>query len=358
MKIVDENIKKIVKEAKMNWDNIAKPISSLGVMEDDVAKLCGIYGSAKGLRIDKRALVIMCADHGVVAEQVTQTTSEVTRIVAENFTEGKSTVNQMCNYANVDVFTVDIGMDTDYYQENELVTNKVINRKIKRGTNNLAIEDAMSIEECKKAIETGIEIVGALKDKGYKIIATGEMGIGNTTPTSILAGVLLDKSAEEVTGVGAGLSKSGLNKKLLVVKKAIERVKDNYNQDMYKLISAVGGLEIAGMVGIFLGGLRYKLPIIIDGAISSVSALCAVNIDAACADYMIASHVSGEMTGKLALEKIGVSPMIDGGLRLGEGTGAIALMPMLDMAVSIYNNMGTFDNYNIEAYERFEEEAL
>ena len=300
----------------------------------------------------------MCADHGVVAEQVTQTTSEVTRIVAENFTEGKSTVNQMCNYANVDVFTVDIGMDTDYYQENELVTNKVINRKIKRGTNNLAIEDAMSIEECKKAIETGIEIVGALKDKGYKIIATGEMGIGNTTPTSILAGVLLDKSAEEVTGVGAGLSKSGLNKKLLVVKKAIERVKDNYNQDMYKLISAVGGLEIAGMVGLFLGGLRYKLPIIIDGAISSVSALCAVNIDAACADYMIASHVSGEMTGKLALEKIGVSPMIDGGLRLGEGTGAIALMPMLDMAVSIYNNMGTFDNYNIEAYERFEEEAL
>ena len=184
------------------------------------------------------------------------------------------------------------------------------------------------------------------------------MGIGNTTPTSILAGVLLDKSAEEVTGVGAGLSKSGLNKKLLVVKKAIERVKDNYNQDMYKLISAVGGLEIAGMVGLFLGGLRYKLPIIIDGAISSVSALCAVNIDAACADYMIASHVSGEMTGKLALEKIGVSPMIDGGLRLGEGTGAIALMPMLDMAVSIYNNMGTFDNYNIEAYERFEEEAL
>lgn len=343
----------ISQNAKAHWDNIAKPIDSLGLLEDYVVKLCQISGSDKPYELDKKAVVILCGDHGVVTEGVTQTGSEVTRIVSENFAKGNSCVNQMADVAGADVFTIDIGMLGEEYPDKDLKTGAVIDRKIGKGTRNLAVEAAMTREACREAINVGIELVAELKAMGYKIIATGEMGIGNTTPTSALAATFLGLSAHDVVGRGAGLSSEGMTRKLRAVEQAVARVKGNNITDPVEILAQLGGYELAGMVGLFLGGVKHQMPIIIDGAISAVSAMVAGRIDSRVRDYALASHISGEFTGKLALDELGLKAIIDGGLRLGEGSGAVALFPLLDMAMAVYKNMGSFEDYDIEAYERF-----
>lgn len=341
--------------AKAHWDSIAKPIDSLGLLEDLTVRLCRIAGSEEPYPVEKRALIALCGDHGVVEEGVTQTGSEVTKIVSENFAKGCSTVNYMAGSAGVDVFTVDMGMDTEPYPEKKLIQGAVIDRKIARGTKNLAKEAAMTVEECKRALLVGSDLVKELKEMGYRILATGEMGIGNTTPTSALAAVFLQMEPEKVTGKGAGLSEEGLCKKCQAVKAAVERIHKKGLTDPVEILAEAGGFEIAGMAGVFLGGVKYRIPIVIDGAISSVAALTAMKIDPRVADYAIASHQSQEVTGKLALEALGAEAILHGRMCLGEGTGAMALFPLLDMAMAVYRNMGTFDEYQIEAYKRFEE---
>lgn len=343
-------------EAKRRWDMIAKPIDSLGALEDYVVKLCAIAGSAAPPKLEKRALVTMCADHGVVAEGVTQTDSRVTRIVAENFARGCSSVNYMAQTADVDIFTVDIGMDTPEYPEKRIVKNAVTDRKIARGTCNLAQEPAMTAEQCRRALDVGIGIVGELKAQGYDIIATGEMGIGNTTPSSALAAAFLNLSADAVTGRGAGLSDEGLRKKRQVVERALARVTAKQpsfeKSESLRLLAELGGYEIAGMAGMFLGGVKYGMPILIDGAISAVSALAAARLDGRVPDYAIASHVSEEITGRLALHAMGLEAVLHGRMCLGEGSGAVAVLPMIDMARSVYAHMGTFSDLHISAYDR------
>ena len=341
--------------AKAHWDSIAKPIDSLGLLEDLTVRLCKIAGSEEPYPIGKRALVTLCSDHGVVEEGVTQTGSEVTKIVSENFAKGCSTVNYMANSAGVDVYTIDMGIDTEPYPEKKLARFAVIDRKIARGTKNLAKEAAMTVEECKRALLVGSDLVKELKEMGYRILATGEMGIGNTTPTSALAAVFLQQSPEIVTGKGAGLSEEGLHKKCQAVGAAVERIRKKGLTDPVEILAEAGGFEIAGMAGVFLGGVKYRIPIVIDGAISSVAALTAMKIDPRVADYVIASHQSHEVTGKLALEALGAEAILHGRMCLGEGTGAMAIFPLLDMAMEVYRNMGTFDDYRIEAYTRFEE---
>lgn len=343
------------RRAKAHWDGIAKPIDSLGLMEEDVVRLCQIRGSAAPFTLDKRALLVLCADHGVVAEGVTQTGSEVTRIVSENFAKGCSTVNHLAACAGVDVYTVDMGMDTPRYPVKELVLGEVIDRKIARGTGNLAREAAMSMEQCNQAVETGKELVKELKKKGYQIIATGEMGIGNTTPTSALAAVFLDQDVKTVTGKGAGLSQDGLFKKYRAVQAAVDRIREKELTDPMEILAQAGGYEIAGMVGIFLGGVQYRVPIMIDGAISAVAALTALQMDARVRDYVIASHEPKEEAGRLALRELGVEALIHGRLCLGEGSGAMAVLPLLDMALKVYGSMGSFTEYEITPYTRFED---
>lgn len=340
---------------KKRWDSIAKPIDSLGLLEDIVIRICRIANSDKPYDLSKRALVIMCADHGVVAEGVTQTGSEVTKIVSENFAKGCSTVNYMAKTAGVDVYTIDIGMNTSCYEEKNLVMNSVIDRKISTGTANIYNEAAMTKDNCQKAIDTGMNIVCELKEKGYGIIAIGEMGIGNTTPTSVLASVFLDMEAEKVTGKGAGLSLDGMDKKQHVVQTVKSRIKEKDLIDPVDILAEAGGYEIAGMVGLCLGGVKYQMPIVLDGAIAAVAALCATKINCKVKDYVIASHVSKEITGKLALDRLGIKAPIHADMCLGEGTGAMTVFPLIDMAMNVYANMGSFDDYNIAAYERFEE---
>jgi cobyrinic acid a,c-diamide synthase len=355
----------VLKQAHDHWEKIAKPLDALGLIEGDVTKLCGIYMSAgpENLeKVKKRALLAFCADHGVVCEGVTQTGKDVTKIVSENFAKGQSSVNYMAAVAGVDVYAVDVGMDTENYPDTEIKTGVVIDRKIRRGTGNLAVEPAMTNEECRQALEAGIELVGQLKKRNYGMIATGEMGIGNTTPTSVLAALYLGLDAETVAGRGAGLSDEAFAIKKKIINKAIDRVK---NQSFYEnknisaadktfyILAQAGGLEIAAMAGAFLGGVKYRMPIVIDGAISSVAALVAYRMDNRVKNFAFASHESEEITGRLALEEMGLKAPVHAGMRLGEGTGAMTLFPILDMGMSVYTNMGSFDDYNIESYKRF-----
>lgn len=341
------------RKAKEHWDDIAKPIDSLGLLEDAVMKLCRVALNPKPYDISRRALVILCADHGVVKEGVTQTGSGVTRIVSENFAKGHSTVNHMARCADVDVYTVDIGMDTPPYRETELRMGAVIHRKIARGSNNLAVEPAMTIAQCRQAVETGMELVRKLKEKGYRLIVTGEMGIGNTTPASVLAALLLKVSVDKVTGKGAGLSAEGMERKRQVVERAVWRVREKGVHEPMELLAEAGGYEIAGMTGIFLGGVKYRIPILIDGAISAMAALAAAGMDSRVPDYAFASHVSEEATGRMALEALGMEAILHGHMCLGEGTGAVAVLPVLDMALAVYREMGEFGEYGIAQYVRY-----
>ncbi|MEE3419581.1 MAG: nicotinate-nucleotide--dimethylbenzimidazole phosphoribosyltransferase [Lachnospiraceae bacterium] len=343
------------KNAKARWDSIAKPIDSLGKLEKDVIKLAGIFGSSdpEKMSIDKRALLVLCADHGVVEEGVTQTGKDVTKTVAENFAAGKSTVNLLAQRADCDVFPVDIGMDTEPYPAKELKIGSVADFKVARGTKNLARTSAMTIPECRQAIETGFRLVRDLKSRGYRIILTGEMGIGNTTPTGCLAAMLLHQDPATMVGRGAGLSDVGLKKKREVVEAAVKRATEKQLASPTGLLAEVGGFEIAAMCGIYLAAVQEQIPVVIDGAISAVAALAASALDPHVPAYCLASHLPAENAGRMALERMNLDPVIDGHLALGEGSGGVMLLPLLDMALDVYTKMGTFEAYSIGAYQRF-----
>lgn len=333
-----------IKASKFRWDSIAKPLNSLGKLEWAVSRMAGIF-QKDYFDIDKKALIVLCADNGIVEEGVTQTGQEVTAIVAENFLKEKSCAAIMCKCAKTKIRPIDIGMTVD--------TFNVEKRKIAYGTKNFAKEPAMTKQQAEKAILTGINIVKEMKDEGYKIIATGEMGIGNTTTASAVCASLTKRPVEEVTGRGAGLSVDGLNRKISVIKDAIKKY-DCYNLDVLDVLACVGGFDIAGMAGLFLGGAIYRVPIVMDGFISEVAALVAARLCSDVTGYILPSHVSAEPAGKMLLEELGMEAFLTCDMCLGEGSGAVALFPILDMAVSVYAQMGTFDDNNIDNYVQFD----
>lgn len=336
IKPTDETIKNA---AKCYWDCIAKPIRGMGLMEDYITKITGVLGETGQL---KKCVAVMCADNGIVEENVTQTGSDVTAIVARNIMDGRATVANMAKIANADVFAYDVGMLSD--------VDKTINRKIAYSTKNFIKAPAMSREEAEKAIMTGVEIVLELKQKGYNIIASGEMGIGNTTTSSAITAVLFNVPAADVTGRGAGLSKEGIIHKADIINRAIALHKPDRN-DPLDILSKVGGFDIAAICGLFLGGAYYGIPVIIDGFISSVAALLAVRLCPCSADYMLASHMSAEPASKMVMNELGFTAPLCCGMALGEGTGAVSLMPLLDMALAVYKNMPTFAQTYIEEYK-------
>lgn len=341
---VRENIKSIDEQAagqcKDRWNSIAKPLHSLGKLEDGIVQIAGITGTHK-VSLDKKALVIMCADNGVVEEGVTQSGSEITALVAENFLDMNSCVCIMAKRAGVHVFPIDIGMCTD---------TRVPKRKIGYGTKNMAHGPAMTREEAIEAIEVGINLALELKEMGYHIIATGEMGIGNTTTSSAVSSVLLQIPVEAVTGKGAGLSDKGLQHKIETIKKAIEKNQPD-KEDPIDILAKLGGYDIAGLAGIYLGGAAAGIPVVMDGFISCVAAYLATRIEPKAKAYIMPSHVSKEPAGSLLLKAMGVTPYITCDMCLGEGTGAVALFPLLDMGLDVYLKMSTFEQVNIEAYK-------
>lgn len=328
--------------AKQHWNSIAKPLGSFGLLEEMVQKIAAVQGTAD-VDISKRTAVVMCGDHGVVSEGVTQCGQEVTAKCARAIAEGRSNINAVAEAYNVDVVAVDVGIAQDVDCE------KLVHRKIVHGTRNIAIESAMTPAETEAAVITGIDIAGELAKSGTKLIITGEMGIGNTTPAAAIASVLLGLPPEKVTGRGAGLSSSGLQKKINAVRRAIEVNQPSPDKPI-ELLRKVGGAEIAAMVGLFLGGAYYRVPVIVDGVISAAAAAIACTVEPVCAEYMLASHCSGEPAGEGLLSYYGLTAPINAGLRLGEGTGGVLLVPLLDGALALYKNSHRFDDMNIERY--------
>ena len=335
---VDQKAKE---DAKEHWDGLGKPLGSLGRLEDVIIQIAGIQRTPQ-IHIENKALVIMCADNGVVEEGVTQCGQEVTASVAENFLDEKSCVAIMCKRAGAGIFPVDIGMAVD--------TPRVEKRKIAYGTKNMTKEPAMTRAQAVAAIEAGIAKAQELKNLGYELLATGEMGIGNTTTSSAMTAVFLGMEPEMVTGRGAGLSGDGLKRKVQAIRRAIFLHEPDAS-DPLDVLSKVGGFDIAGMCGLFLGGAALQMPVIMDGFISQVAALTAVRLVPECADYILASHVSQEPGADILLHALQKEAFLTCEMRLGEGSGAVAIFPLLDFASDIYHKMSTFAQIEVEAYQ-------
>jgi len=333
-----------MKKAKYRLDKLSKPLGSLGWLENVIMQISGILNTPSP-DVSKKAIVIMCADNGVVKEGVSQVGSEVTKIVANNFTKNITAINHFTNFYKQDIHIIDIGINTD------VLNRHIINKKVMYGTNNMTLGPAMTKKQAKSAINVGVEIVKKLKKEGYTLIGTGEMGIGNTTTSSAILHVLTDYDLDIITGRGAGLSDKGLIIKKASIKKAVEVNKPD-KTDPIDILSKVGGLDIAGMCGLFIGGAIYEIPIVIDGFISSIAALLAYKICPQCKDYMIASHGSDEPGSKYVFEQLDLEPVINMQMRLGEGTGASMLMGIIDLAFHVYYNMGTFDEANVVQYKK------
>ena len=318
-------------------------------MEKLVCRIAAIQG-AENVQLSPRCALVFCADHGVVAEGVTQSGQEVTALVAQSIADGSANVNLMASAAKTEVFAVDMGM------ANDVNHSALIKRRIANGTKNMAHEPAMTRKQAIQAVQAGIDLVGEMKKRGYTLIATGEMGIGNTTASAAITSVILDASVETMTGRGAGLSDAGLMRKVSTIKRAIEINQPDINNPI-DVLAKLGGFEIAGMTGAFLGGMSYRIPIVIDGVISAVAALVALRICPDAGEFMLASHMSREPAGRLVMDALHLEPIIDAGMALGEGTGAVMLFPLLDMAHRVYYGKHTFDDLGMDAYTPQEDKA-
>lgn len=350
---IDAFDRQTYKEILKRWDSVAKPLGSLGRLEEMTARIGAVQGSAD-IDIEKRAVIMMCADNGIVAEGVSQSGQDVTRSVAEWMGRGESSVCRIAERCGADAIPVDVGINMEGSPDG------VADRKVMKGTRNFASEPAMSEDECMQAVDAGIDTVCECSMNGYRLLAAGEMGIGNTTTSSALAAALLGLDAEAVTGRGAGLSDAGLEHKKKIIDEALQRYRPDEGVDIRSpeytmdMLSAVGGLDIAGMAGVFIGGAIYHIPVVIDGLISAVAALVAERLAPGCRSYMLASHCGREPGMKLLLSELGLEPVIDAGLALGEGTGAVMLFPLLDAALALYKNGLRFENTEVEQYEYFD----
>jgi len=328
------------KRAQQKWDNVAKPLNSLGRMEKLICRIAAIQ-ETEDVQLMPRCALVFCADHGVVAEGVSQSGSEVTALVAQSIAEGTANINLMAGSANADVYAVDMGMLNPVHG--------TIDKRVSAGTQNMTKRPAMTREQARRALQTGIDLVGEMKEKGYQIILTGEMGIGNTTASTAMACALLGFTPQELTGRGAGLSDAGLIRKRSAIERALS-VNCPDENDPVDVLAKVGGLEIAGMAGAFLGGVKHHMPIVIDGVISAVAALVAARICPNAKNFMLPSHMSREPAAIRIMDELNLKPIIHADMALGEGTGAVALLPLLDMALRVYHGPHTFDDLGMDAY--------
>ena len=332
-------------QARERWDSIAKPLHSLGLLEDLVVQIAGIQETAD-VCIDRRCALVFCGDHGVVRKGVSQTDSSVTALVAKSITEGTANINLMASAAGTDVTSVDMGMLT--------AVPGTVDRHVGRGTADITEGPAMSRSQAEAAVAAGMEQMKDLSDQGYRIAVIGEMGIGNTTAASAVTSVLLGLPPEEVTGRGAGLSDAGLRRKIAAIRQAVQ-VNAPDPGDPLDVLAKLGGFELAGMAGAFLGGLKYHIPVIPDGMIPAASALVAARIDPAVTDAVLPGPVSKEPADRLILDSLGLIPVIHAQTALGEGTGGVLLLPLLDMALKVYDGPHTCEALKMEAYTPQEE---
>ncbi len=327
--------------AHAHWASLAKPLGGLGALETLLEEAAALTGTAQ-LDFSRRAVLVLCADNGVVAQGVSQTDQSVTRAVAENLAARRTSVCQMAKTARCEVVPVDMGMAGDSVPG-------VVNCRIAAGTQDFTQGPAMTRAEAIDAIAAGIALVRAQKVQGVQLLATGEMGIGNTTTSSAVAAVLLGQPIETMTGRGAGLSDEGLARKMDAIRRGIA-VNTPDAADPLDVLAKLGGFDLAGLCGVFLGGALEGIPVLMDGFISGVAALCAVRLCPAAAKAVFASHCSSEPAARLVLEALGKAPLLTAGLHLGEGTGAVASIPLWDMALAVYDHCYSFAEGGITPY--------
>lgn len=329
------------KLAREKWDALVKPMGSLGTLEEATIKIAGMTGKVVN-RIDKRAIVVMCSDNGVADEGVSSAPQIFTKVLTESMSKGVTGVATLGKYANADIVTVNVGVI------GEINDPRIINRKIADGTKNFVKEPAMTYDEAIKSIEIGIEIGDKLYGEGYDILGTGEVGIGNTTTAAAVLSVLADLDVDITCGKGAGLTDEQHANKKAVIRKGIELNKPN-KEDPIDTIAKVGGFDIGGMCGLFLSAAKNKKPIVIDGFISSSAALCAVKLNPLVKEYIIPSHLSGEPGAKYVMEELQLKPMLNLGMRLGEGTGCPLAFQIIEAGMYTLENMGTFEEVSLSS---------
>ncbi len=332
---------KIMKEIRRYHANLTKPPGSLGILEDIAVRLGGIYG-CKFPEIVKKSVVIMAADHGVTAEGVSAYPSEVTAQMVLNFTSGGAAVNVLARHTGAEIVVLDVGIITP------LNHPKVLSRRVRPGTGNMAVGPAMSRDEAIRALRVGIETAVALTASGFSMLATGEMGIGNTTSSSAIMASLLELPVSEVTGRGTGLNDQAVRHKQDIIQKALT-INHPDPGDPLDVLAKVGGLEIAALTGLILGAAANRIPIVIDGFISSTAALVASRIAPECLNFAFASHCSAEMAHCKLLRILNLKPVLELEMRLGEGTGAVLTFPIMEASIKLLKEMATFESAGISS---------
>lgn len=352
---IEDLDRETMEAARKREDSLAKPPGSLGRLEDIAVQLSGISGKLHN-HADKSCIAIMCSDNGVVEEGVSSAPQFVTLAQTVNFTRRLTGVGTLAKYFDSDLLVVDLGINADLPKEllvkealeargeEVRVTGKIVDRKIRKSTSNLAKEPAMTREEAIQAIGTGMEMACEIKKAGYTIFGIGEMGIGNTTTSSAILSALTGLSVSETVGRGGGITDSSFARKKEIIEDAVGRYdfRGQESIDVVDVLSKVGGFDLAAMTGAFLGAAVYRIPVVIDGFISIVAALAATRLAPLAKNFMIASHVSKEQGYSCALDELGLPPMLNLELRLGEGSGCPLAFQIIRGACAIMNHMATF----------------
>lgn len=347
MKLLRETISKINKmddslsaETQKRLDNLTKPQGSLGRLED-LAKQIVEITRIKNPILKHKVIFTMAGDHGVVENNVSAFPKEVTPQMVYNFLNGGAGINVLARHAGVRVVVVDMGVACDLKDNPALII-----KKVNHGTRNMTKGPAMTKGEAIESVENGIEVFKGELSNGIDIVGTGDMGIGNTTPSSAIVAAITGRNVEEVTGRGTGIDDKTLANKIDVIKEALNVNKPN-PKDGIDVLSKVGGFEIGGLAGVMLAAAAHRIPVVIDGFISGAAALIAYQLEPKAKDYMIAGHCSVEQGHKAALTFLGLVPVLDLNLRLGEGTGAALAMNIIEAGTKILNEMATFENAGV-----------
>ncbi len=334
--------RRLLEEAQRRLDNLTKPKGSLGRLEELGKRFVAIRGDLEE-RVSGKLVFVFACDHGVVEEGVSAFPKEVTQQMVLNFLNGGAGINVISRFAGAEVKVVDVGVDADL---SHLEARGLILKKVGYGTSNIARGPAMSEQQALESVKVGFDLASQAVDEGYNLLAVGEMGIGNTTPSSAIYAVVTGRPVEEVTGRGTGIDDEALKKKIEVVKRAIE-VNNPDPSDPMDVLRKVGGFEIGAMMGVMLAGAFYRVPVVVDGFISSASALLAVALKPEVKDYLIFSHRSQAYGHDAVLEHLGVKPLLDLGMRLGEGTGAVLGMWLVHLGEKILHEMATFEDASV-----------
>ncbi len=335
--------KGIAEETQKRLDNLTKPIKSLGILEELVLQYCACRGNSDA-RIKTKKLFVFAGDHGIAREGGTPFPSEVTRQMVLNMISGGAAISVLCRNAGIQCQVVDVGVDADFANQ-----AGIIHAKVRRGTRSFLGEPAMSEAECREALDKG---AGLAQKSGADLLAAGEMGIGNSSSASALYCLLLGRSADETVGRGTGAAGAILDRKRAVVAQAVAFHAQQWDATPLDALRRVGGLEIAGMTGFYLGAAQSRIPVVVDGFIAGAAALVALRVDPTIKPFLLFGHVSKEQFHRNMLRELQVRPILDLDMCLGEGTGAALAMQIIEQAFNCYHQMATFQSAKVSEQQR------